>query len=226
MSADQAQFIQLMKKDWLYEDGGASVTAVNAAVRVMKLIQACTGSVKRDDGTVLELDCNARMREVVDIINETDGKVLIFIPYIASMKRLAAYLRKHFKNPDYVACISGATSTGKRQEIVAKFQDEASELRVIIAHPETAAHGITLTAANAIIWYAPYPKAEYYIQGNERTNRPGQKRNQTVYNLSGGPIEDKVYDSVSGKIGEQLDILKLYEQMTRARTKPTEAIAA
>lgn len=225
MSPDQIKFITKMRNDWLYEDAGVTVTAVNAGVRVLKMLQACMGSVYQDDGTSLALPGNARMQEIVDICLETEGKLVVFVPSIPAMKRLAAYLEKHLYK-GVCEMVWGDVGINKRRDIINRFQDaNETNFNILLAHPETMAHGVTLTAANAVVWYAPYPKPEYYIQGNERTNRPGQVRNQTIYHLSGGPVEDHVYATIAGKVGAQVDILKLYEQMTTARLKPKDALA-
>jgi ERCC4-related helicase len=216
LSVAQNKFIKQMATDWLVKDGGVPVTAVHAASRVSKILQACSGVVKRDDGTYMHLETGSRIAEIMQIMDDSDGKVIVFCKFRGAIAHIVAELNKQLRKvleaPGVVFCkaMTGDTTDRERAAIVDEFQDEDSMLRVLVAQPITAAHGLTLTAANAIVWYTPFEKAEYYIQGNERTDRPGQTRKTTVYHLSGSPFEDAVYASVAGMVDYESSMLDLY----------------
>lgn len=217
-SAEQQAFIKAMLKDWIVEDAKdkAPITAVNAGVRGFKILQAMAGVVKRDDGAYHYLPCDARVQEVLDIVDDTDVKVFILAPYIGVIEALARALRNHLGSAAAVEVIRGSVGDTERARIVNAFQDpNNTTLKVIVAHPETASHGLTLTAADTIIWYAPFHKAEYWIQANERTDRPGQTRKTTIYAIHGGGAEKAVYDAIRDQVGTQAVLLNLYAAATK-----------
>jgi SNF2 family DNA or RNA helicase len=84
--------------------------------------------------------------------------------------------------------------------------------RVLIIQPQAAAHGLTLTAANTIIWYAPVTSVETYLQANARIDRPGQKNNMTVVHIMGSNIERRLYQMLRGNMKNHAEIIRLYRQ--------------
>jgi len=83
---------------------------------------------------------------------------------------------------------------------------------VLIIQPQAASHGLTLTAANTVIWYAPCTSVETYLQANARIDRPGQVNNMTVVHIKGSPIEKKIYDMLRNNIRNHMKIIDLYRQ--------------
>jgi SNF2 family DNA or RNA helicase len=98
----------------------------------------------------------------------------------------------------------------KRTEIFKQFQEEQNP-RVLIIQPQAAAHGVTLTAANVVIWYAPITSIEYYLQANARVHRQGQKNPVTVVHIEGSPVEAKVYAALQNKLEFHSKIIDLYK---------------
>lgn len=224
LTQEQQTFADAMVKDWLYEDQSSSapISAVNAAARLSKLLQCYQGAVRRDDGTIQLFDYSPRFDAVTEIIGEAEGKVIIFAQFVAPLRRLVEDLNAHYKKKpnggdgatEIAIGMSGATSNNARSEIVKRFQDDADPLRVIVAHPETASHGLTLTAANVIIWFGPYFKAENYAQANERMRRPGQTRSMTVNHIVSSPAEQAIFSGLQDRLKVQDIALSAYRQAT------------
>jgi SNF2 family DNA or RNA helicase len=111
---------------------------------------------------------------------------------------------------DNVACIHGGTSKADRDQIFGEFQ-KTDRIRVIVANPSTMSHGLTLTAATTIIWYAPIHSNDIYLQANARVRRPGQTRTTVIAHIAGSDIERRIYKRLQGKEklqGALLDIMQ------------------
>ena len=97
------------------------------------------------------------------------------------------------------------------EEILKNFQ-ETKDPRVLIIQPQAAAHGVTLTAANVVIWYAPVTSTETYLQANARINRPGQRNAMTIVHIEGSPIERKLYAMLQSNITNHEKVVDLYKK--------------
>jgi SNF2 family DNA or RNA helicase len=97
----------------------------------------------------------------------------------------------------------------KRTEIFKDFQ-ETENIKVLIIQPQAAAHGVTLTAANVIIWYSPVTSIETYLQANARIDRNGQKNTMTVVHIKGSPVETRLYGMLQNKLDVHTKIIDLY----------------
>lgn len=113
-----------------------------------------------------------------------------------------------------MAIVHGETSKRNRDEIFRAFQQDP-EPRVIVANPGTLQHGLTLTAANTIIWAAPVHSLETWEQANGRVTRPGQKRNTLIVSIEGTALERKVYDRLQSKGRVQGTLLELINEQTK-----------
>ena len=112
---------------------------------------------------------------------------------------------------DYdVAVVHGGVSSAKRNEIFALFQ-KATSPRVLIAHPKAVAHGLTLTAANTIVWYSPTFDLEVYEQANGRITRHGQKHNTLIAHIKASPAEARVYSVLETRGNMLRELLSLFE---------------
>jgi hypothetical protein len=100
----------------------------------------------------------------------------------------------------------------RRSEIVTDFQTKVNP-QVLIIQPQAASHGLTLTAADTIIWYAPVTSVETYLQANARIDRPGQKNNMTIVHIRGSEVESRLYSMLQGNISNHEKIIDLYRQM-------------
>ena len=208
MSPQQVKYYNVLKKQMLIEADGEEISAVNAAVQINKLLQIAGGAVYTDTGEVLEFDVTNRLKVVQEVIEESSHKVLVFIPFTHTIELLQKHLNKHNISCDV---INGKVSVNQRADIVKRFQEQP-EPKVLLIQPKAAAHGLTLTAANTIIWYAPCTSVETYLQANARIDRPGQVNNMTIVHITGSPIEERMYKMLQGNISNHSKIIDLYRQ--------------
>jgi SNF2 family DNA or RNA helicase len=208
MSAEQKQYYKELKDELLLESGGEEVSAVNAAAKMNKLLQISGGAVYTDTGSVIHFDVSERLRVVEEVISEASHKVLVFVPFRHTIELLSAHLTKAGITNDV---IHGDVSVNKRTEIFKRFQ-ETPNPRVLVIQPSAAAHGVTLTAANTVIWYAPVTSTETYLQANARINRPGQRNAMTVVHIQGSPVENRLYTMLQGNINTHVKLVDLYKK--------------
>lgn len=206
LTTQQAKYYTLLKKQMVMQAAGEEVSAVTAATQINKLLQISGGAVYSDTGEVLEFDVSNRINAVLEVIEESSHKVLVFVPFTHTIELLRAALEKKG-----ITCevINGKVSLNKRSDIVQKFQDNPDPY-VLIIQPQAASHGLTLTAANTVIWYAPVTSVETYLQANARINRPGQKNQMTVVHIKGSDVEDRLYKMLQGNIDTHEKLIDLY----------------
>ena len=207
MTAQQKAYYKELKKKHMMTAAEVSVTAANAAVMMNKLLQVACGAAYGDDGSTVEFDISKRYNVLREVIDETPNKVLVFVPYQHSIEIISEKLAK-----DGISCgvISGAVSAGKRTDLFKRFQTQPDP-RVLVIQPQAAAHGVTLTAADTIVWWSPTPSLEIYEQANARIHRSGQKNHCTVVQLSGSAVEARVYHLLDKKIDVHSKVIELYK---------------
>lgn len=208
LTPQQQKYYTLLKNQLLLEAAGEEVSAVNAAVKINKLLQISGGAVYADSGEVVEFDVSNRLNVIMEVIEETSHKVLIFVPFTHTIELLRVHLEKHKIN---CAVINGKVPPNRRADIVHSFQTEENP-RVLLIQPQTASHGLTLTAADTIIWYAPVTSVETYLQANARIDRPGQKNAMTIVHIYGSDVETKLYRMLQNNITNHEKIIDLYRQ--------------
>lgn len=189
---------------------GDQVTAANAGAAMQKLLQISLGWVYVTDknGTkgVAPLDNIKRIEALVDAIESTSRKVLVFVPYIHALEGIGSALTD--EKIDY-AIVSGDTPAKTRNSIFSVFQT-TNKYKVLLAHPQCVAHGITLTAADTVVWFGPITSLETYDQANHRIRRVGQKHKQQIIHLQSTAMEKRVYKMLSSKQDVQKSFLKMF----------------
>ena len=208
LTPQQSGFYKLLAKQMLIEAAGEEVTAVNAAVQISKLLQISCGSVYTDTGEVVDFDVSSRLNVVQEVVDECSNKVLIFVPFSHTIAMVRDFL---LKNGVTCEIIDGSVSVGKRADVVRRFQSN-SDPKVLVIQPQAASHGLTLTAADTIIWYAPCTSVETYLQANARIDRPGQVNPMTVVHIKGSPVEERMYKLLRNNISNHTEIIDLYRQ--------------
>jgi len=206
LSAQQLKYYHKLKKDFVMQAAGEDVTAVNAASNLTKLLQISGGAVYTDNKNVIEFDVSARLNAVLEVIEEATHKVLIFVPFTHTISLLHDFLTKNNITSDI---INGDVSVTKRTDIFKRFQETPTP-RVLLIQPQAAAHGVTLTAANVVIWYAPTTSIESYLQANARVHRQGQVNPVTVVHIEGSSVETKLYAMLQNKLEFHTKIIDLY----------------
>lgn len=209
LTPQQAKYYKVLRDEMLLEAAGEEVSAVNAATKINKLLQISGGAVYTDTGEVLEFDVSNRLNAVLEVIEEASHKVLVFVPFTHTIELLRARLEK-----EGISCavINGSVSVNKRSDIVEQFQSR-TDPHVLIIQPQAASHGLTLTAADTIIWYAPVTSVETYLQANARIDRPGQKNAMTIVHIKGSPVEERLYTMLQGNIANHEKLIDLYRDM-------------
>lgn len=208
MTPEQRRYYKQLKDEMLLESGGEEVSAVNAAAKMTKLLQISGGAVYSDNRVVVQFDVSNRLQVIEEVIEEASNKVLIFAPFTHTINLLSEHLTKAgIAN----AIIDGSVPVAKRTQVFKDFQ-EKPDPTVLVIQPQAAAHGVTLTAADTIIWYSPVTSVETYLQANARIDRPGQKHPMTVFHIQGSPIEARLYAMLQGNISNHEQLVDLYKK--------------
>lgn len=208
LTPQQKMYYKILKEQMLMDAGGEEVTAVNAAVKLNKLLQISGGAVYSDNKEVIEFDVSNRLKVVQEVIEEASHKVLVFVPFTHTIQLLKNHLTKAGITSEI---INGQISAGKRYDVFQRFQNQ-TDPKVLIIQPQAASHGVTLTAADTIVWYAPVTSVETYLQANARINRPGQKNAMTIVHIKGSQVETRMYNVLQGNITNHNKIIDLYKQ--------------
>jgi SNF2 family DNA or RNA helicase len=211
LTAQQQKYYDTIKKQMVALAAGEEITAANAASMLNKLLQISQGAVYTDTREVVQFDMKPRLNELLDIIDGTAHKVLVFVPFRHVMETLYEELTAHFGDANQVEAIHGAVAAGARADIIKRFQTE-DKPKVLLLIPQATAHGITLTRADQVVWWGPIPSTETYLQANARAHRAGQVNKVTVTHLQGSPVEKRMYTMLQGKIDMHHDLVELYRQ--------------
>ena len=209
LSRQQKKYYKELKNRLVMEAAGEEVTATNAAIAMNKLLQISAGAVYTDDGSTLEFDIKNRYNVLKEVIDESSQKVLIFVPFKHTIDVLVEKLRAD----NYTAeVIRGDVPAAKRTEIFKRFQD-TPDPKILVIQPQSAAHGVTLTAANTVVWWGPTSSLETYAQANARVHRSGQRHPCTVIQLQGSAVEKHVYSLLDNRTDVHSKIIDLYKEI-------------
>jgi superfamily II DNA or RNA helicase len=209
MTRQQKKYYDMLKNRLVMEAAGEEVTAANAAIAMNKLLQISAGAVYTDDGDTLEFDIKNRYNVLKEVIDESSQKVLVFVPFKHTIDILTEKLRKDGLTAEV---IRGDVSASKRTEIFKRFQEQPNP-KILVIQPQSAAHGVTLTAANTVVWWGPTSSLETYAQANARVHRSGQRHPCTVIQLQGSAVEKHVYALLNNRINVHSQIIDLYKQI-------------
>jgi len=209
LTAQQTKYYETLRKQMIAVAAGSEITAVNAAAMLNKLLQVSQGAVYTDDGDVVEFDVANRVGELLDVIAQTDHKVLVFVPYRHTLEMIQAKVEAAGYT---TAVIHGGVASTRRADIIKQFQTE-DEPRILLMIPQATAHGITLTRADQVVWWGPVSSTEIYLQANSRAHRAGQTNKVTITHLQGSPVERKLYTMLQNKIDLHMDLVDLYKQI-------------
>ena len=208
LTAQQKKYYELMRKEMLVNAAGEQITTINAAANLNKLLQLSGGAVYSDTGEVVEFDASSRLSVLREVIEESSHKVLVFVPYRHSIEIIAQELKKDYT----VDVIHGGVPVNKRTQIFENFQTQKFP-RVLVIQPQAASHGVTLHAANTIVYWSPVMSVETYLQANARVHRAGQKNPSTVIHLQGSPVERKIYKMLQDKVDIHHKVADLYGEI-------------
>ena len=205
----QAQkYYKMLKEQMMIETSGTQVSAVNAAAGLNKLLQISGGAVYTDKKEVIEFDISTRLNALDETIDETEQKVIIFVPYRHTIEIVAKHLDgRGISN----AIIQGDVTATQRAQIINMFQT-MDDPRVLVVQPQSASHGVTLTRADTVVFWSPVMSVETYLQCIARMDRVGQVNKMTVVHLQGSEVEKKMYAMLQGKVDLHTKLVDLYRE--------------
>ena len=193
-----------MKKESQLLLQAGEVNAVNAAVRANKLLQICTGAIYHEDKTKTILHTE-RYEQVLELVTARPWPCVVAFNWRHEREALTVLAEKAGISFDV---IDGSVPATKRPTIVKEFQ--TGNTKMLIVHPQSAGHGLTLTAGRTTIWSSPTPNAEHFLQLNARIHRAGQThKTETILIAARNTREPVIYDMLSGKLDRVSNLLEL-----------------
>ena len=209
LSTQAAKFYKDLVREMQIQAVGETISTVNAAASLTRLLQLSGGAVYTDDGNVVEFDITPRLTVLQEVLDESLHKILIFVPYKHTLRLIQRHLDK---NGISNAIISGDVTATNRSVIFNSFQTTDNP-RVLLIQPQAASHGVTLTAADTVIFWSPVMSVETYLQCIARIDRVGQKNRMTVIHLQGSEVERRMYTMLQGKVDLHAKLVDLYRNI-------------
>jgi SNF2 family DNA or RNA helicase len=205
LTPDQKKLYEQMRKEALATLNGKRVTTVNALTQLMRLHQITCGHFTADDGTTQKIP-NNRINELMDVLEEIEGKAIIWAHYQYDINNIIKEVVK-VHGPGSIVDYYGLTPQDERQQNIKKFQNN-DKCRFIVGTPQTGGYGITLTAANTVIYYSNGYDLEKRLQSEDRAHRIGQKKSVTYVDiLADETVDEKIVKSLRKKINIASEVL-------------------
>ena len=205
LTPDQRKLYEQMKKEAIAILKGKQSTTVNALTQLMRLQQITCGHFTADDGATQPI-ANNRITELMDVLEETEGKAIIWAHYQYDITEIIKAVTKKYGSGSIVDYY-GLTLQEERQPNIKRFQDDP-ECRFIVGTPSTGGYGITLTAANTVIYYSNGYDLEKRLQSEDRAHRIGQKKSVTYVDLmADDTVDEKIVQALRKKINIASEVL-------------------
>ncbi len=207
LTDEQKRVYKEMKKFALAQiAAGELATTTSVLTQIMRLQQIVCGFLPSDEGGIKPLPSN-RLTELLDTVEEIQGKAIIWAAWVHNVQEITDALRRRF-GPESAASFYGETPQDERQHTVDLFQDQTSPLRFFVGTPKTGGYGLTLTAANTVIYHANSYDLETRLQSEDRAHRIGQEKSVTYIDLvAEGTIDEKILDALQAKVNIASDVL-------------------
>ena len=205
LTPEQAKVYKQMKEQALAVLKGKQVTSVSALTQLMRLHQITCGHFAADDGSVQQIK-NNRLSELMDVLEETEGKAIIWAHYQHDIKNIVKEIEK-VHGPGSVVTYYGLTPQDERQDNIKQFQSN-DEVRFLIGTPATGGYGITLTQANTVIYYSNGYDLEKRLQSEDRAHRIGQKKSVTYVDIMAeDTVDEKIVKALRKKINIASEVM-------------------
>lgn len=214
LTPQQVKYYEEIRKRMVAVAAGEEITTVNAAAQLNKLLQLSCGAVYSDTGEIIAFDAGNRMDALLEVIEEASQKVIVFAPFRHAIEIISEQLKQNNISNEV---IHGGVAATKRTDIFNRFQTQPDP-RVLVIQPQAAAHGVTLHAANVVVWWGPITSIETYLQANARVHRAGQHHPCTVVHLQGSSVEKHIYKMLSQKLDVHTKIIDLYRNFVEDST--------
>jgi SNF2 family DNA or RNA helicase len=205
LSDEQKRIYKQMKTLALAELNGKITTTVNVITQLMRLQQITCGHFTADDGSI-QLLKNNRVDELMDVLEEVEGKAVIWAHFRQDIRTIVASIEK--KYPGSVVTYYGDTTTDERQNAIKLIQDKDSKVRFLVGTPQTGGYGITLTGASTMIYYSNGYDLEKRQQSEARIDRIGQEKPMTYIDIiCEDTVDDKIVLSLRKKVNIATEIM-------------------
>ena len=208
LTPQATKYYRELLKEMQIQAAGETISTVNAAAALSRLLQLSGGAVYTDDGNVVEFDVSPRLNVLHEVLEESPHKVIVFVPYKHTLKLIETYLNNHGISN---AIISGDVTASQRSAIFNQFQTTDNP-EVLLIQPQSASHGVTLTRADTVVFWSPVMSVETYLQCIARIDRVGQKNRMTVIHLQGSEVEKRMYAMLQNKVDMHERLVDLYRE--------------
>jgi len=199
LTDEQSKAYATMKSAALASLKGKMATAPHVLTQMMRLHQITCGHLRNDDGTITEIK-NNRLKELIGLLEEVEGKVIIWANYVYDIENLVKVIGDEF-GEDSIVQYYGAIPAEQRQQNIEKFQDPNSKARFFIGNPQTGGYGITLTCANTVVYYSNGYDLEKRLQSEDRAHRIGQSKSVTYVDfIAPKTVDEKIVKALRNKI--------------------------
>jgi SNF2 family DNA or RNA helicase len=206
LTDEQKKVYAQMKREAVAELEGKVMSTMNVMTQLMRLHQVTCGHFKADDDTITEIK-NNRIDSLLQLLEETEGKVIIWANYRADIKNIVAALKKAYGDASTVEYHGGVDPT-LRQDNIAQFQQKNSPTRYFVGNAQTGGYGITLTAANTVVYYSNSYDLEKRLQSEDRAHRIGQTGSVTYVDLMAeNTIDERIVKALRKKINLANEIM-------------------
>ena len=206
LTEEQSKAYSSMKSAALASLNGKMATAPHILTQMMRLHQITCGHLKNDDGTITEIK-NNRLKELVNLLDEVEGKVIIWANYVHDIEHIVKTISDEFGS-DSIVQYYGAIPAEQRQENIEKFQDPNSKARFFIGNPQTGGYGITLTCANTVVYYSNGYDLEKRLQSEDRAHRIGQNKSVTYVDfIAPKTVDEKIVKALRKKMNIANEIM-------------------
>ena len=199
LTDEQSKAYATMKSAALASLKGKMATAPHVLTQMMRLHQITFGHLRNDDGTITEIK-NNRLKELINLLDEVEGKVIIWANYVYDIENLVKVISDEF-GADSIVQYYGAIPAEQRQQNIEKFQDPNSKARFFIGNPQTGGYGITLTCANTVVYYSNGYDLEKRLQSEDRAHRIGQTKSVTYVDfIAPKTVDEKIVKALRSKM--------------------------
>ena len=206
LTDEQKKTYETMKSAALASLKGKMATAPHVLTQLMRLHQITCGHLKNDDDTITEIK-NNRINSLLELLEETEGKVIIWANYVYDIKQIVSAISKKY-GEDSIVQYYGAVPAETRQKNIVEFQDPESPVKFFVGNPQTGGYGITLTAANNVVYYSNGYDLEKRLQSEDRAHRIGQKKAVTYIDLiTPKTVDEKIRKALRKKINIATEIM-------------------
>ena len=205
LTKEQEKVYKQMKKHALATFNGKLTSTMTVLTQLMRLHQITCGHFTADDGSTQTIESN-RIKELMNILEETEGKAIIWANYQKDVGQIIEQIEKEY-GPGSVVDYYGLTAQEDRQDNIRQFQSDP-KCRFLVGTPSTGGYGITLTAANTVIYYSNGYDLEKRLQSEDRAHRIGQKKNVTYIDIiCEDTIDEKIVKALRDKINIASEVL-------------------